>query len=75
MNEFLKYLAEEFEKEGIGRQFDGEIMFTVPLSLGKTIDEEGSELYFMVNRHNRAIYQFKNEDQVKAIFGMVLNGI
>ena len=74
MTEFLKYLSEQFENEGLGHPFEGEIIASIPLSLGKSKDENGNELFFMVNKYNQIVYQFKDEYQAKAIFEMVLTG-
>ena len=69
MTNLLEELRKEFEREGIGREFKGDVINEVPkLFLGKEIDENGNEQFFMVNSQNRIIHRFDDENQCKKYF-------
>lgn len=75
MTNFLEELRKEFESEGIGRDFTGEVVDTIAdFTLGKGIDENGQERFFLVNGEKKIDYVFEDENQARKHFELLRKG-
>lgn len=76
MEEILRQFARQFEEEGIGQEFKGTKIVTIPnLTFGKNVDENGEETYYMINSSKRIVYKFKNAEQATTIAKFITKGI
>lgn len=74
MDDILQILAAEFDYRGLGHDFEGDVIATTTFSIGKNIDCDGREVYYMLNHNNQIIYEFHDANHARAIYQMVLTG-